>query len=166
MKMNPTKFTFGVEDGQFLGYYMTKEGIQPSPAKISKLEETPSPNTLRDAQGMNRKLTTLNRFISKLAEQAMNLFHTLKGCIENKNFRWTPEAESMLQKTKKALHTLPTLANPIPGETLQVYLSASKDTISSVLVFERQGRQLPIFFVIRALRGPKVNYPIIENLVL
>lgn len=88
---------------------------------------------------MNGKLKSINRFISKSAEKAMPLFHTLKGCIEKNHFRWTPEAKSALQKIKKALHTLPTLASPVSGETLPIYLSASKDVISSVLVVERQG---------------------------
>ena len=96
----------------------------------------------------------LNRFISKAAEKAIPLFHTLKGCIEKNNFRWTPDAESALQEIKKALHTLPTLANPVPGETMQVYLSASKDAILSVLVVEWQGRQLPIYFTSSVFPGP------------
>lgn len=60
IKLNPTKCTFGVEEGKFMGYYVTKERIQPIPAKISELKETPSPNKLRDAQGLNGKLTALN----------------------------------------------------------------------------------------------------------
>lgn len=63
------------------------------------------------------------------------------------------------------MHVLPTLASPIPGETLQVYLSSLKDAISSVLVVKRHGRQLPIYFVTWALQGTEVNYPIIEKLV-
>ena len=34
MKLNPTKCTFGVEEGQFLGYKVSKEGIFPNPYKI------------------------------------------------------------------------------------------------------------------------------------
>ncbi|XP_023745788.1 uncharacterized protein LOC111893943 [Lactuca sativa] len=34
MKLNPAKCTFGVEEGQFLGYYVTRQGVQPSPTKI------------------------------------------------------------------------------------------------------------------------------------
>lgn len=48
-KLNPIKFTFGVEEGHFLGYYITRQGIQPSPAKVDELMETPPPNTLRNA---------------------------------------------------------------------------------------------------------------------
>lgn len=151
-EVEPIKVHLRVEEGQFLGYYVTNEGIQPSPAKISELEETPLPSMPRDPQGLNGKLTTLNRFISKSAEKAMPLFHMLKGCIEKNNFRWTLEAESALQEIKKkALHKLPTLVSQVPGETLQVYLSASKDAISSALAVERQGRKLPIYFVSRTL---------------
>ncbi|XP_023737239.2 uncharacterized protein LOC111885192 [Lactuca sativa] len=51
MKLNPTKCTFGVEEGQFLGYYITRQGVQPSPTKVDEFIETPTPNSLRDAQG-------------------------------------------------------------------------------------------------------------------
>lgn len=78
MKLNLGKCTFGVEEGQFLGYYVTIEGIQPNPVKVDELMDVPSSHTLRDAQGLNGKLTALIRFISKSAEKAMPLFHTLK----------------------------------------------------------------------------------------
>lgn len=69
----------------------------------------------------------------------MPLFNTLKGCIEKNNFKWTTEAESALREIKKVLHALPTLPIPVPVEVLQVYLSTSKDAISSVLMVDRQG---------------------------
>ena len=166
MKLNPAKCTFGVEEGQFLGYYVTRQGVQPSPIKVDEFIETPTPNSLRDAQGLNGKLTALSRFISKSADKAMPLFHTLKGCIEKNNFQWTNEAKKALQRIKEALHKLPTLATPIPGETLQVYLSTSGEAISSVLAMEREGEKRPIYFVSRALQGPELNYPTLEKLVL
>ena len=58
------------------------------------------------------------------------------------------------------------LANPIPGKTLQVYLFASEELISTVLAIEREGRQAPVYYVSRTLQGPKINYPILEKLVL
>nr|KAJ0195206.1 hypothetical protein LSAT_V11C700371320 [Lactuca sativa] len=151
MKLNPAKCTFRIEEGQFLGYYVTKDGIQPSATKVTELEETPSPCTMRDAEGLNGKLTTLSRFISLLTEKAMPLFNTLKGCIEKNNFRWTTESEEALQRIKKVIHTLPNLASPIPGEVMQVYLSTSRDAISSALAVDREGHQLPVYFVSRAL---------------
>lgn len=37
--------------------------------------------------------------------------------------------ETTLQQIKEALHTLPMLASPIPGEALQLYLSTSNEAI-------------------------------------
>ncbi|GJT57517.1 reverse transcriptase domain-containing protein [Tanacetum coccineum] len=38
-----------------------------------------------------------------------------------------------------------------------VYLAASKEAVSVVLMTEREARQMPIYFVSRALRGPEIN---------
>lgn len=64
------------------------------------------------------------------------------------------------------MHELPTLPSPILGKILQVYLSALEEAISSVLVVEREGRQASIYYVVRALQGLEINYPILEKLVL
>ncbi|KAI3767600.1 hypothetical protein L2E82_17847 [Cichorium intybus] len=45
MKLNPTKCAFGVEEGQFLGYYVTNQGVLPNPAKVQDALETKAPTT-------------------------------------------------------------------------------------------------------------------------
>ncbi|GJU17150.1 reverse transcriptase domain-containing protein [Tanacetum coccineum] len=55
---------------------------------------------------------------------------------------------------------------PMEKEELIVYLAASKETVSAVLMTEREAKQMPIYFVNRALRGPEVNYKSMEKLVL
>lgn len=125
-----------------------------NPTKVDEFMETPPPSTLRDVQGLNGKLTALSRFTSKSSDKAMPLFHTLKGCIEKSNFWWTAAAKPALQKIKEALHRLPTLASPVPGETLQVYLSTSNEAISSVLVVEREGEQKPVYLSAGRCRAP------------
>ncbi|GKE51960.1 reverse transcriptase domain-containing protein, partial [Tanacetum coccineum] len=50
-------------------------------------------------------------------------------------------------------------------EELIVYLAAAKETVS-VLMTEREAKQMPIYFVSRALRGPELNYMSMEKLVL
>ncbi|GJX42171.1 reverse transcriptase domain-containing protein [Tanacetum coccineum] len=43
---------------------------------------------------------------------------------------------------------------------------ATKQTVSTVLMTEREAKQMPIYFVSRALRGPELNYTSMEKLVL
>ncbi|XP_065050213.1 uncharacterized protein LOC135680155 [Musa acuminata AAA Group] len=60
------------------------------------------------------------------------------------------------------------LKNPkvSPGEKLSVYLAASPHAVSSVLVKENSGEQLPVYYVSHVLNGPEERYPPIEKLAL
>ncbi|XP_071731112.1 uncharacterized protein [Rutidosis leptorrhynchoides] len=67
---------------------------------------------------------------------------------------------------KEYIDNLPTLTSPVEGETLFIYLEASKECISTVLVSERERIQVPIYFVSRVLQGAEMNYPELEKLTL
>ncbi|GJU98093.1 reverse transcriptase domain-containing protein [Tanacetum coccineum] len=66
----------------------------------------------------------------------------------------------------KLIAELPTLTAPREREELIIYLAAAKEAISAVLMTDREGRQIPVYFVSRTLRGPEVNYTPMEKLVL
>ncbi|GJU70784.1 reverse transcriptase domain-containing protein [Tanacetum coccineum] len=55
---------------------------------------------------------------------------------------------------------------PKEKEELIIYLAATKEAISAVLMTERDGKQVPIYFVSRALQGPELNYTPMEKLIL
>ncbi|GJS48764.1 reverse transcriptase domain-containing protein [Tanacetum coccineum] len=67
---------------------------------------------------------------------------------------------------KKLIAELPMLTAPIEKEELIMYLAAAKEAISAVLMTERDGKQMPIYFVSCALQGLKVNYTPMEKLIL
>ena len=48
MKLNPAKCTFGVTSGEFLGYIVTKRGIEANPKQIRAILELPSPKNARE----------------------------------------------------------------------------------------------------------------------
>ncbi|GJV53366.1 reverse transcriptase domain-containing protein [Tanacetum coccineum] len=58
------------------------------------------------------------------------------------------------------------LTAPKEKEELIMYMAAAKKAISTVLMTERDGKQMPIYFVIRALQDPEVNYTPMEKLIL
>ncbi|GKF79906.1 reverse transcriptase domain-containing protein [Tanacetum coccineum] len=82
------------------------------------------------------------------------------------DFQWTPEAEEAFKQMKKLIAELPTLTAPRENEELIIYLATAKEAISAVLMTDREGRQIPVYFVSRTLRGPEVNYTPMEKLVL
>ncbi|GKA09987.1 reverse transcriptase domain-containing protein [Tanacetum coccineum] len=67
---------------------------------------------------------------------------------------------------KKSIAELAMLTAPKEKEELIIYLAAVKEAISAVLITKRDGKQVPIYFVSRALQGPKINYTLMEKLIL
>ncbi|GJZ95990.1 reverse transcriptase domain-containing protein [Tanacetum coccineum] len=166
MKLNPKKCTFGMQEGMFLGYKVSTNGLRACPEKADTVLSLPSPRCIKDVQKLNGKLASLNRFLSKSAEKSLPFFKTLKKCTKKSDFQWTPEAEEAFKQMKKLITELPTLTAPREHEELIIYLAAAKEAISAVLMTDREGRQIPVYFVSRTLRGPEVNYTPMEKLVL
>ncbi|GJQ94238.1 reverse transcriptase domain-containing protein [Tanacetum coccineum] len=67
---------------------------------------------------------------------------------------------------KQLIAELPTLTAPMEKEEHIVYLAASKEAVSAVLMTEREAKKMSIYFVSRVLQGPEVNYTPMEKLVL
>ncbi|GJR01662.1 reverse transcriptase domain-containing protein [Tanacetum coccineum] len=166
MKLNPKKCTFGVEEGMFLGYQVNTKGIKICPDKVDAVLNLQSPKCLKDVQKLNGKLASLNRFLAKSAEKSLPFFKTLKKCMKKSDFLSTEEGEAAFRQMKEHIAKLPMLTAPKEQEELIIYLAASKEADSVVLMTEREARQMPIYFVSQALRGPEVNYTSMEKLVL
>ncbi|GKC54839.1 reverse transcriptase domain-containing protein [Tanacetum coccineum] len=67
---------------------------------------------------------------------------------------------------KQLIAELPMLTAPMENKELIFYLAAAKETVSAVMMMEREAKQMPIYFVSRALRGLKLNYTSMEKLLL
>ncbi|GJS16354.1 reverse transcriptase domain-containing protein [Tanacetum coccineum] len=166
MKLNPKKCTFGIEEEMFLGYKVSTRGLKVCPDKVDAVLSLPFPKCLKDVQKLNGKLASLNRYLAKSAEKSLPFFKTLKKCTRKNDFYWTTEAEEAFKQMKQFIAELPMLVAPMEKEELIVYLAAAKEMVSAVLMTEREAKQMPIYFVSRALRGPEVNYTSMEKLVL
>ncbi|GJS18832.1 reverse transcriptase domain-containing protein [Tanacetum coccineum] len=153
-------------EGMFLGYKVNAEGLKVCPDKADAVLSLPSPRCLKDVQKLNGKLTSLNRFLSKSAENSLPFFKTLKKCTKKSDFQWTQEAKIDFKQMKKLIAELPMLVAPKEKEELIIYLAAAKEAISAIVMTERGGKQLPVYFVSRTLRGPEINYTSMEKLVL
>ncbi|GJR04889.1 reverse transcriptase domain-containing protein [Tanacetum coccineum] len=120
----------------------------------------------KDMQKLNGKLASLHRFLFKSAERSLPFFKTLNKCTKKSDFQWTMEAEMAFKQMKKSIAELPMLTAPKEKEELIMYLAAAKEAIYTVLMTERDGKQMPIYIVSRALQGPEINYTLMEKLIL
>nr|GEU95562.1 hypothetical protein [Tanacetum cinerariifolium] len=117
----------------------------------------PSLKCLKDVQRLNGKLASLNRFLSKSAEKSLPFSKTLKKCTKKSNFQWTAKAETAFKQMKTLIAELPMLTTLKEKEELVIYLAAAKEAVSAVLMTERDGKQMPIYFVSRALQDQPIK---------
>ncbi|GJU89694.1 reverse transcriptase domain-containing protein [Tanacetum coccineum] len=121
-------------------------GIRANHSKVKAITDLEPPRTLKEIHSFNGKLASLSRFLSKGVEKSLPFFKALKSCTDKKTIQWTTNAEEAFRRMKELVEILPTLTAPIKGEVLVMYLTASVESISAVLLAKREERQVPIYF--------------------
>ncbi|GKV02804.1 hypothetical protein SLEP1_g15195 [Rubroshorea leprosula] len=140
MRLNPAKCIFGVESEKFLGFMVSRRGIEVNPEKIRAIAEMEPPKSVKDIQRLTGRVAALHRFISKSADKCLPFF--------------------------KIMSSPPLLTKAIDGKLLYLYLGISDEAISSVLVREEARQQKPIYYISSVLHGAKLRYPIAEKAAL
>ncbi|GJU97607.1 reverse transcriptase domain-containing protein [Tanacetum coccineum] len=168
MKLNLKRCSFRVEEGNFLGYMVTSEGIRANPAKTKDIAEMQSPRTWGEMQSLAGKLAALNHFLSRSAKKSLPFFKTLKDITkaDKHDYRWIEKAKNAFQELKKMILDLPALTTLLLKETLFIYLAASKEAVSAVLLVVRKGKQYPIHYISKTLHDAEQNYALLEKMAL
>ena len=159
MKLNPSKCAFGVTSRKFLGFMISLKGIEANPKKVRAILDMASPKTVKEVQKLTGRIAALNRFVSKVTEKCLPFFKTLKQASA-----WTNECEVAFQELKHYLSNPPLLSPSKEGENLYLYLAVSAIAIRVALVWEKDRKQLPVYYVSRAFQGAKAKYPRIEKI--
>jgi hypothetical protein len=168
IKLNPEKCIFGIPRGMLLGFIISKRGIEANPKKIAAITKMSPIHDLKGVQRVTDCLAALSRFISRLGKKALPLYRLLKKL---EHFSWTLKVEEALTKLKAMLSNSPILVPPATGEPLLLYVAATTQVVSAVLVVERaeEGHALVIqrlvYFISEVLLETKVHYPQIQKLL-
>jgi hypothetical protein len=135
LKLNPTKCSFGVSAGQLLGFLVSARGIEANPEKIQAILIMGKPTKLHDVQKLAGRIAALSRFVARLGEKALPFYVLMKKSDDK--FEWTEEADVAFAQLKKVLSTPPVLVAPKEKEPLLLYIAATHQVVSTVLVVER-----------------------------
>jgi hypothetical protein len=107
------------------------------------------PSNKKDVMKLTDMMAALGRFISKLGEKGLPFFKLLKKADK---FVWDDEALKAFQALKESL------------TTLLLYISATTNVVSTVLVAEREEErqaypvQRPVYYVSEVLADAKTHY--------
>jgi hypothetical protein len=118
------------------------------------------PSNKKDVMKLTGMMAALGRFISKLGEKGLPFFKLLK---KEDKFVWDDEAQKAFEALKESLPTPPIMTPPVPKEMLLLYISATTNVVSTVLVVEREeGQAYPVqrlvYYVSEVMADAKTHY--------
>ncbi|XP_057451900.1 uncharacterized protein LOC130743686 [Lotus japonicus] len=166
LKMNPLKCAFGVIAGDFLGFVVHKKDIEINKNKAKAILDTSPPTSKKQLQSLLGKVNFLRRFIANLSDKTKP-FSSLLRLKREDTFRWEAEHQKAFDELKTYLANPPVMIPPIKGKPMRLYISATDETIGSLLAQEDEdGIERAIFYLSRVLNDAETRYTMIEKLSL
>ncbi|KAI3665770.1 hypothetical protein L6452_44401 [Arctium lappa] len=147
-----SKCELWLQEVQFLGHVVSKDGVKVDPAKIEAMmnwESPTSPTEIRSFLGLAGYYRRFIQDFSKIASPLTSLTR------KNVKFSWTEAQEQAFRTLQKRLCEAPVLSLPEGSEDFVVYSDASKLGLGCVLM--QRGKV--IAYASRQLKDPEKNYP-------
>ena len=150
MKLNLSKCAFGVSSGKFLGFTVSRRGIEANPEKVRAILEMSFLKAIKEVQSLTGRVAALNRFVLKATDKCLLFFKTLKQA-----FVWMDECEAAFQELKRYLSNPPLSSPSKEGDDLFLYLVVSTTAVSATLIRDENKIQLPVYYISQAFQGAK-----------
>jgi hypothetical protein len=147
-----SKCEFWLDQVEFLGHVISKEGIAVNPCKVQSVLDWQAPTNVKEIRGFLGMAGYYQRFIEGFSKIAGPMTKLLR---KNTPFEWSEKCEESFQELKKRLTTAPILAVPETGKDYTVYCDASKNGLGCILMQD----QKVIAYGSRQLKPHEVNYP-------
>ncbi|UYV70049.1 hypothetical protein LAZ67_7001603 [Cordylochernes scorpioides] len=160
LRINQAKTVLNVNNVEFLGYWITPEGIRPTESKVQVIVDYKKPETVQDLRRFLGMLNFYRRFLKNAAEDQAILNDFLKGSKKNdkRSIPRTEEAEQKFIKCKTELSKAELLTFPDPECPLVLFTDASDRAMGAVLQHFIDGAWKPIAFFSKKLSESQTKY--------
>ena len=116
-----SKCYFAVDKVEYLGHFITKEGVSTDPSKIAVVQDWALPQNLKQLRSFLGLAGYYRRFVSQYGAIAKPLTDMLK----KDNFSWSSTTKEAFQELKQRLVASPVLALPNFSKEFVVEVDAS-----------------------------------------
>ena len=159
LKVNAPKSHFAQHQVEYLGYWITREGVQPLPNKIMAIQKIATPKTRRE---LRRFIGIVNYYRDMWPKRSETLAPLSRLCSPKQKWRWTSVEESAFTSIKKIVARETLLSYPNFSLPFDIHTDASQVQLGSVI--SQNGK--PIAFYSRKLNPAQTRYTTTERELL
>ncbi|KAK3572382.1 hypothetical protein QTP86_032681 [Hemibagrus guttatus] len=144
----------------FLGYMISRRGMEMDMVKARAVTDWPTPTTVRELQRFLGFANFYRRFIRNYSSVAGPLTSLLRG--KPKRLAWTDQARAAFQQLKECFTSAPILRHPDPDLPFVVEVDASSSGLGAVLSQHHgePGKLHPCAYYSRKLTAAEANYDV------
>jgi len=162
LRLNPSKYTFGVRSGKLLGFIVSQRGIEVDPDKVRAILEMPHPVMEKEVRDFLGRLNYIARFIFQLTSTCEPIFKLLR---KNQAVKWNEDCQIAFDKIKQYLREPPILRPPVPGRPLILYLTILDGSMGCVLgqQDETGKKEYAIYYLSKKFNDCEQRYSALEK---
>jgi hypothetical protein len=155
LKVNAKKSFFGRPELEYLGYWITRQGIQPIPKKVDAIQNIAVPKTRRE---LRRFIGMVNYYRDMWIRRSDVLAPLTKLVSKTAKWQWTDEQQKAFEMMKKIISRETLLSYPDFTKPFDIHTDASQTQLGAVL----SQQNCPIAFYSRKLNPAQTRYTTTE----
>jgi hypothetical protein len=152
LKVNAEKSFFGQSQLEYLGYWITREGIQPLPKKVDAIRNLTAPRTRKE---LRRFIGLINYYRDMWIRRSDTLAPLTALTSKTTKWQWTEAHQSAFEKAKQIVSREVMLAFPDFSKPFDIHTDASKLQLGAVV---SQNDKPIAFFFAQAQSGADALY--------
>ena len=157
---NREKCHFTCSRVKYLGLWITQEGVEVGPGKISSILDIPPPKNVKQVQSFLQTCSWYRKFIPSFAEVSRPLSNLTK---KKTPWTWGEGEQKAFESLKKCLVTAPILKQADETEPYIIRCDASNFAVGAVLLQGLGGDEHPVEYASRLLSSAERNYSTTER---